>query len=312
MSSSAASAGADVLVLCGPTAAGKSAVAMALAARVPVTIISADSRQVYRGFDIGTAKPSASERATVPHVGIDVVEPTVRYNAVQWADAADRWIDEARVAGRVPVIVGGTGFYLRALFEPLFEEPVLDPADRDAIERELAPLALGELRERCAALDPARAHLGRAQLIRAIMVARLSGRPLSEWHRHAARPARRAARYLVVDPGEALGERIARRVDAFFEAGWLDEVAALRHAVPAGAPAWNSSGYGVMLELVEGRVSEREARERVVIETRQYAKRQRTWFRHQLPDDRTTRLDPLAAGADARAGRWLNEGGEGT
>ena len=312
MSSSAASADADVLVVCGPTAAGKSAVAMALAERQPVTIISADSRQVYRGFDVGTAKPSARERAQVPHLGIDVVDPTVRYSAAQWAESADRWIHEARSAGRVPLVVGGTGFYLRALFEPLFEEPVLDPAERDRVEHELAPLSLIQLRDLCATADPARAHLGRAQLIRALVVHRLSGRPLSEWHQHAARPARRSARYLVVDPADALGERIGKRVDAFLDAGWVDEVAKLRETVPMDAPAWNASGYGVILELLAGSVTAQQARERVVIETRQYAKRQRTWFRHQLPGDRTTRLDPLAADAAERAGRWMNEGGEGT
>ena len=109
----------DIHVICGPTGAGKSAIAMSLAERHPVTIISADSRQVYRGFDIGTAKPSAEERRLVPHRGIDVAEPTERYSAAAWAEAADRWIDEARADGRVPLVVGGTGFYLRALFGEL-------------------------------------------------------------------------------------------------------------------------------------------------------------------------------------------------
>src|SRR5438132_7836389 len=117
-------------VICGPTAAGKSAIAMWLAERHRGAIISADSRQLYRGFDIGTAKPTADERARVPHYGIDVVDPVERYSAAAWASGANEWIGAARAGGRVPVVVGGTGLYLRALFEGLFEEPALDAARR--------------------------------------------------------------------------------------------------------------------------------------------------------------------------------------
>src|SRR5688572_2346185 len=124
MSSTAASDENSVRIICGPTAAGKSAIAMHLADAHDVVIISADSRQIYRGFDIGTAKPSAIERARVPHRAIDVADPSERYSAALWAEQTRGWISEARALGKTPLIVGGTGFYLRALTEPLFQAPV--------------------------------------------------------------------------------------------------------------------------------------------------------------------------------------------
>jgi tRNA dimethylallyltransferase len=300
-------ADASLRVICGPTAAGKSALALALAERVGAVIVSADSRQIYRGFDLGTAKPSAAERARVSHVGIDVAEPTVRYSASSWADAAVTWIAEARGTGRSPLIVGGTGFYLRALFSPLFGEPPLDQARRCAIQRELAARSTDELRRWCEALDPRRAGLGRAQLLRALEVALLTGRRLSDLHAAGAHPARFRARYLVVDPGPALAGRIARRVDAMLEGGWGDEVEQLARTVPEDAPAWNAAGYDTIRRQVRGEVRADAARERVIVETRQYAKRQRTWFRHQLPATGVTRVDP----ADPRCGEivqlWWDE-----
>ena len=297
-------AAGDVPVVCGPTAAGKSAIALSLAARHALTIVSADSRQIYRGFDIGTAKPSAGERASVPHRGIDVAEPTERWSAARWADAAAGWIDAAAAGGRPPIVVGGTGFYLRALFAPLFAEPPLDPVPRAALERELGRMGISELRRWCERLDPGRAHLGRVQLTRSIEVALLTGRPLSEWHRVAARAPRFRARYLLVDPGAALATRIATRIDAMLEGGWVDEVRRLAATIPATGPAWNATGYGAIRDLVEGRAGAAAARERVVVETRQYAKRQRTWFRHQLAGAAVTRLDPTDPGAASLAERW--------
>jgi tRNA dimethylallyltransferase len=160
-----------VRAIVGPTAAGKSAVALWLAERHAATLVSADSRQVYRRFDVGTAKPTAVERVRVPHRGIDLVEPTERYSAAAWAAGAARWIGEAEAAGRAPLVVGGTGLYVRALFEPLFAAPPLDAARRGALERWLADAPVAELQRWCRALDPARAHLGRTQLLRAIEIA---------------------------------------------------------------------------------------------------------------------------------------------
>jgi tRNA dimethylallyltransferase len=294
-------------VVCGPTAAGKSALALWLAQRQPTTIIVADSRQIYRRFDIGTAKPDDDERAAVPHRGIDVVEPTERYSAAAWAENADRWIDEARNEERVPLVVGGTGFYLRALFAPLFDEPVLDPASRREIEHVLSPLSFAELKRWVGVLDPDRAHLGRTQLLRAIEVALLSGRRMSALHRERARPARRAARYLVVDPGPILSDRISARLDTMLAGGWVDEVKRLMSEVPENAPAWNASGYRVVREYVRGKRALDDVRETILIETRQYAKRQRTWLRNQLEAGAVTRLDPSHPSWMILAEQWLSE-----
>lgn len=298
MSSSGASAGADagpvVPVICGPTAAGKSSVALWLAERHDVTIISADSRQIYRRFDVGTAKPDAETMRRVPHRGIDVVEPAERYSAAAWAELAAGAITEAAGAGRVPLIVGGTGFYIRALFQPLFREPALDDARRAAVQETLAPMATEELRRWCLALDPARAHLGRAQLRRAIEVALLTGERLSELHVEQARVGSFRASYLLVDPGPVLGSWIAARAAAMMRAGWLAEVRTLIREVPDGAPAWHATGYDVLRQHARGELSRDAALERVVIETRQYAKRQRTWFRNQLAGHDVRRIAPRA------------------
>jgi tRNA dimethylallyltransferase len=302
---------AVIPVICGPTAAGKSALALRLAERVGAAILSADSRQLYRGFDIGTAKPTPAERARVAHFGIDVAAPTERWSAARWADDCEGWLAACASEGRPPLVVGGTGFYLRALAEPLFAEPPLDPERRRALERALAPVAGDELRRWAAALDPARAHLQRTQLLRAVEVALLTGERLSSWHARTARPPRHQLRYLLVDPGPVLASRIERRVDAMLAAGWRDEAAALLRTVPEDAPAWKASGYDVLRRQARGDLSPAAARERIVIETRQYAKRQRTWFRNQLSTATVVPVDPDAPDADARALAWWRAGSAG-
>jgi tRNA dimethylallyltransferase len=295
-----------VRVICGPTAAGKSRVALRCVELADVDIVSADSRQLYRGFDIGTAKPTVAERRVAPHYGIDVLDPTERASAAWWATEANRWIGESIAAGRTPLVVGGTGFYLRALFGVLFDEPPMDPARRAALQAQLDVLRVEELRRWVERLDPARAHLGRTQLQRAAEVALLTGRRLSDLHREHPTVPRWRARYLFVDPGAALAGWIAARTTAMLAAGWPDEVRALLVRVPHDAPAWNASGYGAVRDLVQGRTSIDEAEERVIIETRQYAKRQRTWFRHQLSGADVTHLDPTASAAAALLRAWWN------
>jgi tRNA dimethylallyltransferase len=299
-----ASAAAEILVICGPTAAGKSAIAMWLAERCRGVIISADSRQVYRGFDVGTAKPSAADRALVPHRGLDVAMPTERYSAAAWCAAADVWIEETLIARGRPLVVGGTGLYLRALFERLFAEPPLDPAQRAALHAVLGRVGVDDLRRWTLALDPARAGLGRTQLLRAVEIALLTGRRMSDLHRERARPLRWRARYLLVDPGPALAERIGARIDEMLDHGWPDEVQRLMQTVPADAPAWNATGYAAVRRLIDGETTVAATREAILIATRQYAKRQRTWFRHQLPAGAVTRLDPMSAGWREVAARW--------
>jgi len=294
-------------VICGPTAAGKSALAQAMAEARGVGILSADSRQVYRRFDIGTAKPSRAEQQRVRYAGIDVVDPSVRYSAAQWMRSVDDWCEALRVPLGPPLVVGGTGMYLRTLEHPLFEEPEMDPAERARLESELSVLSLEAIRERCRRIDPGRAHLGRTQLLRAIEVAELTGRPISAWHVSHPRATRYAVRYLLVDPGKVLQDRIVSRVREMLDGGWVEEVQRLREVVPPEAPAWNATGYTVIRQVVEGSLSLAEGRERVIIATRQYAKRQRTWFRHQLPADRVLHLCPDDRGSVARALAWLDE-----
>lgn len=301
----AASDDADIRVICGPTAAGKSGIALWIAERWPSAIVSADSRQVYAGFDVGTAKPSASERARVVHFGIDVADPTTRYSAAAWAEGAERWIAESRARGLAPLVVGGTGLYLRALLEGLFEEPELDRAQRTSLAAVTDAMSVEELRRWVMVLDPPRAHLGRTQLLRAVEIALLSGRRMSDLHRERARTSRWRPRYLLVDPGPVLAQRIAARIDQMFDEGWADEVRRLMQTIPADAPAWNATGYDAVRRLVGGETTPAAAREEILIATRQYAKRQRTWFRHQLPASRVTRVDPLAPEWPAIVERWM-------
>lgn len=300
---------ATIPVICGPTGSGKSAVAMWLSLRRELLVISADSRQIYRGFDVGTAKPPRADLERVPHRGVDVAEPTDRYSAAEWVMMAQRAIGEALAGGRVPVVVGGTGFYIGALFRPLFAEPALDAEARVAIQAALADFSLEELRRWCIALDPARGHLGRAQLIRAIEVALLTGQRLSELHASNAQPSQYKPCYLLVDPGTALQPRIAERAAAMLSGGWPEEVKSLMESVPADAPAWNASGYGVVRELVRAEIERATALERIVVETRQYAKRQRTWFRNQLQRERVQRLVPNASGWQEAVERWIADMG---
>ena len=301
-------AGGKIRIVCGPTAAGKSSLALELCESAGGAIVSADSRQIYCDFNIGTGKPTAAECARVPHYGIDVAEPTERYSAARWTDDSEEWIECALEIDRTPVVVGGTGLYIRALVEPLFGAPDVDAARRARLEIELEGKTLGELRAWCEKLDPARSHLGRTQLLRAIETALLSGERISDLHaRDKAEkdqtPAVTAS-YLLVDPGPSLGDRIQHRVDAMLEAGWLEEVRELVQAVPDNAPAWKACGYSVMRDHADGRIDLSSARERIIIETRQYAKRQRTWFRHQLPPAAVTTVNPEDPHAAVIAREW--------
>ena len=301
-------------IICGPTGAGKSAIALELGETSNAAILSADSRQVYRGFDIGTAKPTLEERARVPHYGVDVAGPEERYSAAKWASEAEDWIACADKIGKAPTVVGGTGLYIKALVSPLFTAPDVNASLRGELARELEAKPLAELRRWCEQLDPARAHLGRTQLLRAIETALLSGSRISDLHaeHNAAATVEvrdREAAYLVVDSGPGLGSRIERRVDTMLEAGWADEVRELMQTIPFDAPAWKASGYSVIREHVEGGLDLSSARQRIIIETRQYAKRQRTWFRHQLPSSAVTHVNPEDSQARAVVREWW-EGAE--
>jgi tRNA dimethylallyltransferase len=296
-------------IICGPTAAGKSAIALELAGLHGAAIVSADSRQIYCGFGIGTAKPTREECKRITHYGIDVAEPEERFSAARWATEADEWMESAGEIDKEPIVVGGTGLYIKALVEPLFSAPELDEARRSELARELESKSIADLRRWCGELDPPRAHLGRTQLVRAIETAILSGKRISDLHslhntsRARSEPSVSPA-YLVVDPGASLAGRIEARVERMLASGWIEEVEDLSQKVPPDAPAWKASGYSVIRQHVDGDLDLSTARERVIIETRQYAKRQRTWFRHQLPAAAVTHLNPEDSQARAVVREW--------
>jgi len=289
------------IVITGPTASGKTALALALAGLADVEIVSADSRQVYRRLDIGTAKPDAAARAAAPHHGIDLVGVTERYSAGRFARDAAGWLGAIEGRGRLAVVVGGTGFYIRALFEGLFEEPDLGPARLTFRER-LDRLSAAELGRWARRLDPAFAGGGRQRASRAVEIALLTGRTLTALR--AARPARPSADdpfYVrLVVPRDLLARRIETRAGAMLAAGLVDEVRALLAAhVPADAPGFSAVGYREVIEVLDGRREAGSLAGAIAQATRRYAKRQDTWFRHQLPEgvlvlDATAAPDTLA------------------
>lgn len=277
-------AAARVPVLVGPTAVGKTAVGMALAAHWPVEIISADSRQVYRRLDIGTAKPTRKERARVPHHGLDLVDPGARYSAGHFARDAERWLADIRARGRMPLVVGGTGLYVRALAEGLFQEPPLDPARRRSLDAFTARLEPLELIRWASRLDPGFRGGGRQRAARAIEVALLTGRPLSYWQEAARAQGPLDPWYIVLTvPRPVLHQRIARRAAEMIQRGLVEEVASvLAEGHAPTAPGLDGIGIREAVDYLHGRRPRESVAEAIALSTRQYAKRQQTWFRHQL------------------------------
>ena len=284
------------IAIVGPTAAGKTALAIEVARRVNGEVISMDSRQVYRGMDVGTAKATPEQQREVPHHGLDLVAPDERFSAGRFARFARRCIAEVRGRGHVPVLAGGTGFFLRALTHPIFREPDLDEARREGLRRVLEEFETGRLEEWLGVLDVETAERlagrggggGRQRLLRALEMALLTGRPLSWWHRHAPPEAAPLHfRIFVLDlPRDLLFRAIDRRVDDMLRAGLLAEVRSLRqHGYGAGDPGMNATGYSELLPALEGETTLEAATERVRRNTRAYARRQQTWLRHQLPAD---------------------------
>jgi len=273
--------------LMGPTASGKTATAVALVERFPFEIISVDSALVYRGMDIGTAKPDAATRSRAPHHLLDIREPTECYSAAAFRSDALRLMEDITRRGRIPLLVGGTMLYFRTLVAGLDDLPRADAALRAAIADEAQrngwPALHAQL-QRIDARTAARLAPNDAQRIqRAIEVYRLTGKPLSaHFAKGAGRlPYRVLQVALVPSARAALHERIALRFDAMLEAGLVDELAALRAAYPltADLPAMRTVGYRQAWEYLEGRIDRRTLSEQGPAATRQLAKRQLTWLR---------------------------------
>ncbi|HEX2544232.1 MAG TPA: tRNA (adenosine(37)-N6)-dimethylallyltransferase MiaA [Ramlibacter sp.] len=278
----------SIVALAGPTASGKSAAALRLAQAIDADVVSVDSALVYRGMDIGTAKPTAEERALVPHHLIDIRDPAQAYSAAEFAADAQALVHALRARGRRVVLVGGTMLYFKALFEGLAAMPAADAAIRAELEAQAAREGWPALHAQLAQVDPvtaARLAPKDAQRIqRALEVVRVSGQPLSQWHASAAStPVLKPDLFLSLEPDDRawLHARIEQRFDAMLAAGFLDEVRALRARgdLHRELPSMRSVGYRQAWEALQGEWPLDSVRERGIAATRQLAKRQLTWLR---------------------------------
>jgi tRNA dimethylallyltransferase len=306
--------GARTLAIVGPTASGKTALSLHVASRLGGEIISLDSRQVYRGMDIGTAKATLAQRAEVAHHGLDLVDPNERFGAGEFARRARAWVQDISRRGRLPIFVGGTGFFLRALTNPIFREPRLEPSRRSAVQLYLESLETPVLHAWLAALDSEAAGKlsawgGRQRLIRALELPLLTGRALTWWHRNAPpeAPPLEPLVFVLDPPRPAMYDAINERVSEMARAGLLDEVRdLLRAGYGESDPGLNATGYVELLPHLRGERTLEEALDLIRKHSRAYARRQLTWFRHQLPDGAVW-LDatrPSAALVDEIAARW--------
>ncbi|HYX32230.1 MAG TPA: tRNA (adenosine(37)-N6)-dimethylallyltransferase MiaA [Oligoflexus sp.] len=269
----------DYLVIAGPTASGKSALAMELAQRLRGEIINCDSVQLYRGFDIGSAKPSVAEQALVPHHLLDVVNADENYDASCFAEAAEALIQDIRSRDRLPLVVGGTGLYLRALWRDNWH----DLPKSESLRQELETWSNDALHERLQTLDPARAaqlhRNDRYRLQRAVEIAMLTGKPLSE-QTPKSEERNRAFAIRVLCPRPILEERSQHRVEQMLKGGLIEEVRQLlASGVDPQSKPMQSIGYAQVVRFLSGQIKEAELPEQIQIATRQYAKRQETWFK---------------------------------
>jgi len=276
------------LLLAGPTAVGKSAIALLLAEKLGGEIVSVDSMQVYRGMDIGTAKPSPADRARVPHHLVDVVDVTEPFDAAQFVRLARRAVADIQSRGRLPILCGGTGLYFKAFLEGLGHAPPADATLRAVLEATPLPELLRELAER----DPATyEHIDRQnprRVIRAVEVIRLTGKPFSaqraDWQPSPLAPRPSPLHFAFARSTADLHQRIAARVDAMFRQGWVAETEQiLRRGLAQNQTAMQALGYRQIVEHLRGERSLADTIELVKLRTRQFAKRQMTWFRRQLP-----------------------------
>ena len=277
-----------LVAIVGPTATGKSALGIALAQRFDGEIVSCDSTAVYRGFDIGTDKVPAGEQQGIPHHLVDVVEPTEEYSAARYARDASAVIRAITRRGRLPILVGGTGFYYRALTRGLFEGPSRDERLRGRLERVAERRGPACLHKWLARVDPASAERIKPadvkRVIRALEVWLLTGRPLTDHFADTASPLPEyeVTAFALQIPADETARRVAHRVDKQFEQGLMEEIRALRaRGVPETALPFSGLVYRQALELLHGVRSEAETRELIVRENRKYSRRQLIWFRKE-------------------------------
>jgi tRNA dimethylallyltransferase len=274
-----------IAVLAAPTAAGKTAASLAMARFTPLEIVSADAMQVYRGLDIGTAKPDAITRVRVPHHLLDVVSPTTPFSVADYVPRAEAAIADVLERGLAPLVVGGTGLYLRALAEGLPSTPVADRTLQGQIARELEERGIDALVDEIARSSPndaARTQRNPRRVVRALEILRTTGRAASE---HPPHPPRfRYATAVLMPDARTLEARVRERTRAMIAAGWLDEVRALLPSMPRWATAAQAIGYADLGRHLEGACTLEEALARIETATLRYAKRQRTWFR-RTPSD---------------------------
>jgi tRNA dimethylallyltransferase len=277
-----------LVALVGPTAAGKTALALRVGerARGRVEVISLDSRQVYRRLEVGTGKPSAQERARLPHHLLDRIDPDETFTAGRYRREVEALLPSLWARGVVPLLVGGAGFYLRALAHGLVEVSD-DPPRLAAVRRRLEGLGLEELRRRLGEVDPAsaaRLHAhDRYRIQRALEIHELTGAPLSSWNARFSPQPVRGVRLRVVHlspPRVELHRKVAARATRWFEGGWREEVEALLlEGIPADAPGLRILGYREIVAWVQGALGRERALERIIVRTRQYARQQEIWFR---------------------------------
>lgn len=274
----------SLFIIAGPTASGKTDLALELAERYGGEIIGADSVQVYRGFDIGSAKPSAEELRGIPHAMIDILDPDESMDAMRFAELADQEIEASLSRGKKPIVVGGTGLWIRALLRGLVDLPRPDPEVRSALETEIERKGSAYLHRRLREVDPLSAEAihenDSLRIVRALEVYEQTGEALGELRRrHALGSPRYSAVFAVLDPSlDELTPRIERRLEAMLEAGWLEEARSLRERYGDKVRPFGSVGYLELAQHLRGEIDLDETKKRIRKATRIYARRQKTWF----------------------------------
>jgi tRNA dimethylallyltransferase len=290
-------------VLAGPTASGKTALALELARHFPLEVISADAMMVYKGMDIGTAKPTLEERAAVPHHLLDVVNPNEAFNVADYVRLAEAAIQDVFARQKIPLVVGGTGFYIRALSEGLPTTPEADETVQaelyKRLEREGLEKLLGEL-EAFSSKDAHRTERNPRRVVRALEIIQRTGKAPSEFPRTT--PAFPYDKFILAPTMEQLRPRIETRTETMFASGLVDEVIHLFRRYPKLPTAKQAIGYKEVVDYLAGQITLDQAKASVTLATSQYAKRQRTWFRKEAGKV----YEALASQVKAEGVTWLN------